>query len=59
MVDYIEYLKPILENVKDGESKLSKADIQDFLMPILEAKIMLSEGHITQAEHDAVMNRDI
>jgi len=55
-VDYIEYLKPILEDLKDGEDSLSEEDIDDYLIPILTAKIKLYEGIINQEQHDIIMN---
>lgn len=54
-VDYIEYLKPILEDVKDGEETLLEGDIDTYLMPILAAKIKLHEGIITQEQHDKII----
>ena len=53
-VDYIEYLKPIINDLKDGEDKLFKEDV-DYLMPILRAKIELHEGLITREEYDEIM----
>ena len=54
-VDYIEHLKPIIEDVKDGEDKLCQEDV-DFIMTIIRAKIEFSEGLITESEYTDIMN---
>lgn len=56
VVDYIEYLKPILVDFKDGEPKLTQDDV-DYLMMVLRAKIEFYEGVISKEEYETLVNK--
>ena len=53
--DYIEYLKPIINDLKDGKNKLTQKDV-DYLMIIIKAKIKFYEGLITKDKYERTIN---
>ena len=55
VTDYIEYLEPIIEDVKDGKEKLTKEDV-DYLMGIIRAKIEFHEDLITEDEYITIIH---
>lgn len=56
-VDYVEHLLPILGDLKDYSIEaLTVEDINEFVAPIIKAKILYSEGHITLDECDTFIN---
>lgn len=54
-VDYIEYLNPIIADVRDGGEKLTQ-DTVDRLVEIIRAKIEFSQGLITELQLEVVVN---
>ena len=57
-VDWIEFLTPIIDDVKDGEKKnLTKVDV-DFIMAICRAKIEFKEGLINEEIYNNIINKD-
>ena len=55
-VDYIEYLKPIIEDVKDGSTEPLTSDDVDFIMKVCRAKIEYHEGLISKEEYLTIIN---
>ena len=54
-VDYIEYLKPIIDDLKDGEPKLTQDDV-DGLMKVIRAKVEFHEGLICEEKYKTAIN---
>jgi len=54
-IDYIDHLKPIIDDLKDGEPKLSQDDV-DGLMKVIRAKIELHEALICEEEYKVAIN---
>jgi hypothetical protein len=55
-VDYIDYLKPIIKDVKDGSKEPLTQDDVNFIMSVCRAKIEFHEGLITQEQYETCMN---
>jgi len=52
MDDYMTYLKPIVDEFKDGDTTpLTKEEVSKLCF-IIEAKINLVEGNLTQEEYE-------
>jgi hypothetical protein len=54
MKNWVEQLKPIIDEYKDGDGTLDKDEVRDLCF-IIEAKINLSEGNITQKKYDELL----
>tara|TARA_R110001606_G_scaffold316953_1_gene463734 strand:+ start:1295 stop:1543 length:249 start_codon:yes stop_codon:yes gene_type:complete len=53
--DWLNYLKPIIADFKDGEDKMSEEDI-NWLANIIKAKIRFNEGLITELDYLIILN---
>ena len=53
--DWLNYLKPIIADFKDGEDKMSEEDIK-WLVNIIKAKIRFNEGLITELDYLIILN---
>jgi hypothetical protein len=53
--DWLIHLQPIIDNLKDGEPKLTSTDV-DWLMDTLRAKVEFVEGLITEEEYTTILN---
>jgi len=53
--DWYFHLQPIVEDLLDGEPKLTRADV-DYLMPILRAKIEFFNGLISKEDYETILN---
>tara|TARA_R110000744_G_scaffold180637_1_gene299626 strand:- start:225 stop:440 length:216 start_codon:yes stop_codon:yes gene_type:complete len=53
--DWLNYLKPIIDDFKDGEDKMSEEDI-NWLVNIIKAKIRFNEGLITELDYLIILN---
>mgnify|MGYP003629742625 CR=1 FL=1 len=50
-----DYLKPIIDDFRDGEDKMSEEDIK-WLVNIIKAKIRFNEGLITELDYLIILN---
>tara|TARA_B110000285_G_scaffold216306_1_gene263496 strand:- start:262 stop:507 length:246 start_codon:yes stop_codon:yes gene_type:complete len=50
-----DYLKPIIDDFRDGEDKMSEEDIK-WLGNIIKAKIRFNEGLITELDYLIILN---
>jgi len=53
--DWLIHLQPIIDELKDGEPKLTSVDV-DWLMDTLRAKVEFVEGLITEEEYTNILN---
>tara|TARA_R110001632_G_scaffold1886_3_gene8568 strand:+ start:1982 stop:2200 length:219 start_codon:yes stop_codon:yes gene_type:complete len=53
--DWLNYLKPIIADFKDGEDKMGEEDIK-WLVNIIKAKIRFNEGLITELDYLIILN---
>ena len=53
--DWLNYLKPIIADFKDGKDKMSEEDIK-WLANIIKAKIRFNEGLITELDYLIILN---
>ena len=56
MKNWIEYLKPILKDYKDGDKQPLTLEDVDELVNTLKAKINLNEGNISEKQYDSILD---